>query len=428
MEDRNISIIGTRQIYTNPIMIEERTVGLLQDDRAQHLYLLGRTGTGKTTLLKNLIIQDIEAGRGFALLDPHGDLAEEILDYIPRWRTKHVVYFAPADLEHPLGFNLLEDVPVDLRPLVVDGVLAVFKHIWELSNEKTPRLLRILYYAVAALVEAQGTTLLGIARMLTDERYRSLIVGQVTDPQVRNFWTEQFNTYDNRFRAEMIDPVLNKVEMITASPFLKNTLGQVKSTFSIPFVMDEERIFIANLSKGSIGEGASALLGSLLTTQFQRAAMARATVPEHERVPFHLYADEFQNFATEAFATVLSEARKYNLRLILSHQFTRQIPDLVREAILANVGSIVSFRLGEADAQRLSGELSSTPELLTYLPNFEIRAKLLEAGETTPAFTAVTHPPYACSYGRGEIVARASHERFTKPRAEVEDRLRRWLG
>src|SRR6266496_2456592 len=254
--------------------------GLCRADRRQHLYVVGKSGTGKSTLLKNLIVQDIQAGEGVALIDPHGDLAEEILDYIPANRIEHVVYFNPADREYPIGLNLLHGVPSDARHLVASGIVGSFKGIWR--DSWGPRLEYILYNAVSALLDFRNATLLGVNRMLTDEEFRAKVIRQISDPFIRAFWAEEYESYDERFKREAIAPIQNKVGQFLLNPVVRNILGQVKSKVSIPFMMDNERLFIANLSKGSLGHEKANLLGSLIVTQFQLAAMARANRPENE--------------------------------------------------------------------------------------------------------------------------------------------------
>jgi type IV secretory pathway TraG/TraD family ATPase VirD4 len=286
----------------------EQPVGLRRQDRRQHLYVVGKTGTGKTTLLRNLILQDIEAGEGVGLIDPHGDLAEELLDFIPKWRTDHVLYFDPADGQWPVGFNLLKSVEPHRRHLVASAVVGSFKSIWR--DSWGPRLSYLLYASVAALLECQNTSLLGVQRMLADSRYRDWVVRQVRDPAVRSFWEKEFAGYDRRFLSEVISPVQNKVGQLLMSPPVRLAIGQVRSRLDPRFLMDNRRILIANLSKGRLGEDKSALLGALLVSQFQAAAMARAEVPEEGRRDFYLYIDEFHNFTTDSFASILSEARK----------------------------------------------------------------------------------------------------------------------
>ena len=293
--------IGKRQVWGG-----EQPFGLSRADRRQHLYAIGKTGTGKSSLLRNLILQDLAAGNGVGLIDPHGDLAEEILDHIPRWRADHVVYFNPADQEFPIGFNLLQSVPRDRRHLVAAGVVSAFKNTW--SESWGPRMEYVLSASVSALLDAENVSILSLPRMLVDERYRDWVVRQVKDPVVRSFWTREFAGYDKRFRSEVIAPVQNKVGQLIMSSPIRNILGQIRSKITPRFMMDRERIFIANLSKGRLGAEASSLLGAFLVTEFQVAAMARADMPEADRRDFFLYIDEFHSFTSDSFASILSES------------------------------------------------------------------------------------------------------------------------
>src|SRR5258706_3945957 len=334
MEDE--TYIGDRTVWG-----ESAPFGISAADRRQHLYAIGKTGTGKTTLLCNLICQDIERGHGVGVIDPHGDLAEELLDRIPPWRTDHVLYFNPSDSEFPIGFNLVRSSLHDRQYLDASGLVSAFKHLWRESWG--PRLEYILYASIAALMECDNTSLLGVLRMLADARYRDWVVRQVQDPVVRAFWEIEIAKYDKKFLAEAIAPIQNKVgQLLMASP-LRNVFGQVKSKIDPRFIMDNQRIFIANLSKGKLGEDKANLLGSLVVTKFQTAAMERASIPERERKDFFLFIDEFPNFSTDSFAGILAEARKYRLCLTLSHQYIEQMREEGKEAIFGNVGSIISF-------------------------------------------------------------------------------------
>jgi Type IV secretory pathway, VirD4 components len=300
-----------------------RSAHLSRNDRRRHLYLIGKTGTGKSTLLFNLMLADLERDRGFALLDPHGDLAAMLADAVPAWRTNHVIYLDPSDLEHPVGFNPLHDVPFDHRPLVAAHIVAAFQHIW--GSSWGPRLEYILTNSLRLLLDAPGSTLLGLPRLLADEQYRTRLLAHSRDPVVRGFWNNEFAAYSDRYASEAIAPVQNKVGTLLSPPALRNMLGQVKSTIDIRRLMDTGQVLIVNLSKGKLGETPTHLLGAFLATAFAQAAEARADTPESERRDFTLYADEFQHFATDSFAAILSEARKYRLSLVLAHQFLGQL-------------------------------------------------------------------------------------------------------
>jgi energy-coupling factor transporter ATP-binding protein EcfA2 len=332
-------------ISNNPLIIGHRSVWggeipfvIHPEDARFHTYIIGKTGSGKTTLLRNLILQHIQQGHGIAIVDPHGDLAEELLHHLPSHRADHLVYFNPGDLDYPIAFNPLANVPPDDRPLVASGIVDAFKTIW--GDSWGPRMAYILHNCIAALLDCQNTSLLGVNRMLIDPPYRRWVVKQVRDPFIKQFWESrpcgwaeidshrlpagrderearasqlEFESWDPRFMREAVAPIQNKVGALLQSPILRNILGQVKNKVSIPFVMDNQRIFIANLSKGRMGQDKSNLFGSLLVAQFQLAAMARSNQPESERVPFHLFVDEFQNFHSDSFASILAEARKYRL-------------------------------------------------------------------------------------------------------------------
>jgi energy-coupling factor transporter ATP-binding protein EcfA2 len=401
--------------------------GLSVDDARHHCYIVGKTGSGKSTLLRNMIIQHIAQGHGVAVIDPHGDLADSLLDHIPPWRADHLCYFNPGDMEHPASFNVLAGVTADERHLLASGIVGAFKNIF--PDSWGPRMEYIFHHAIAALAECPNATLLGVNRMLTDDAYRRWVIRQVTDPFVRDFWEVEFASYDARFRREAISPIQNKIGQLLQSPAIRNILGQVRSRISIPFIMDNQRIFIANLSKGKLGHDKTALLGSLLVSQFQLAAMARTNKPEEERRDFFLFVDEFQNFVTEAFASVLSEARKYRLCLTLAHQFTDQLSLPLRQAVFGNVGTLVSFRVGYLDAHALHHEFGEgfIPQQFVELGRYETILRLHTDGQTQVAFRAESAPPLSlCKGHRDKLVAR-SRERFTSPRAGVEEKLERWL-
>lgn len=396
--------------------------------RRQHLYIIGKTGTGKSTLLKNLILADIHAGRGVGLIDPHGDLANDILEHIPRSRMNDVVVFDVTDYEHPIAFNVLKPVDKDQRPLVASSIVSAFKNIWH--DSWGPRLEYILYACVAALMECQNVTLLGMQRMLIDGKFLDWVIDQVRDPVVRAYWSGEFMQFDRRQAAEVVSPLQNKVGQLLMSPVLRNILGQVASKLDCRFVMDKRRIFIANLSKGAMGEDKAALLGALLVSQFEHAAMQRAGVPESERPDFNLYIDEFQNFATDSFASILSEARKYRLCLTLSHQYTAQLAPGLRDAVFGNVGSIISFRVNEQDAQTLerefSGELKAAE--FTNLENYQVCVKIFSEGGYSSPFRGKTLPSVHRRHGRRASIVRLSRQKFCKPRSVVEAKIRKWMG
>jgi hypothetical protein len=423
MNDQPYISIGERHGWGEP-----RPFGISAADQRQHIYVIGKTGSGKTTLLRNMILQHIALGHGVGLIDPHGDLAEELLHHIPPRRADHLVYFNPGDLEFPIGLNLLANVAPDARPLVASGIIAAFKGIWR--DSWGPRLEYILYNAVSALLDCRNATLLGVNRMLTDDAYRAKVIRQIKDPFIRAFWAEEYEGYDTRFRREAIAPIQNKLGQFLMNPAVRNILGQIRTKVNIPFIMDNERILIANLAKGRLGGDKANLLGSLLVTQFQLGAMARADRSETERRDFYLFIDEFQNFSTDAFASILAEARKYRLCLTLSHQYIDQLSLPVRQAVFGNVGTLISFRLGYADAEVMEKEFGRTvpASALADLDRYEAVVKLLEGGTNKEPFRAKTLPPLENRVGRKNKLIALSRERFATPRTIVDDKMNRWMA
>jgi hypothetical protein len=396
--------------------------------RRRHLYIVGQTGTGKSTLLLNLIAQDLAAGEGLALLDPHGDLAEAVLLHIPRDRTNDLVYLNPADAERPIGFNPLSAVPEDLKPIVADGVVSAFRHVW--PESWGPRLDYILTNAVRALLDVPGGTLLMLPRLLIDEPFREQLVDQhVADPYVRAFWQGEYASYGDHFRSEAISPIQNKIGKALIEPRLRNMLAQPRSTITLRRLMDEGAIVICNLAKGRLGEGTSHLLGALLTTTIAQAALSRADVSLSERQTFHLYADEFQSFATDSFALILSEARKYGLTLTVAHQYLDQLPDQLRAAVFGNVGSMLACRTGASDAPIIAEQIGlGGADALLDLPNHTAWARLLAGGvPTSPLRLNLYGAPLPRRPDAHRLIE-ISRNRFGRPRKEVEQRIRRFLA
>lgn len=407
--------------------------GIKPDDRRRHMYLIGKTGMGKTSMMENMAMQDIRAGHGIAFLDPHGDSIQRILDCIPNNRVNDVIYFNPADLEFPVAFNILESVDPKYKHLVASGLMGVFTKIW--ANLWSARMEYILNNTILALLDSPGNTLLGITRMYVDKKYRKKIVDNIKDPMVRAFWVDEFANYNEKYRTEAIAPIQNKVGQFLSSGIIRNIVGQPKSTIDLREVMDQRKILIMDLSKGRVGEDNSALLGAMIVTKLQLAAMSRTDIPEHERKDFYLYVDEFQNFATDSFATILSEARKYRLNLIVGHQYIAQLEQdkntKVRDAIFGNVGTIVVFRIGAADAEYMETEFEPifTPNDLVNLPKYNIILKLMINGVASDPFSAVTipyNPEWITS--NAEKVIKVSRERYANPVTEVEDKISRWMG
>ena len=406
--------------------------GIKAKDRDRHMYVIGKTGMGKSTLLLNMAIQDIQNGEGLAFLDPHGLTVEMLLDFIPEDRVKDVVYFAPFDLEHPIAFNVMEDVGYDKRHLVVSGLMATFKKIWE--DAWSARMEYILTNTLLALLEYPDATLLGVNRMYTDKEYRKKVVDNVKDPVVKDFWTKEFANYGDRYTQEATPAIQNKVGQFTGNPLIRNIIGQPKSSFDIREMMDKKKILIMNLSKGLIGETNMRLLGSMLTTRIFLAAMSRAGMHANElaKLPhFYFYVDEFQNFANETFAEILSESRKYKLNLILTNQYIEQMEEEVRNAVFGNVGTTVAFRVGPFDAETLETVFlpQFTKEDLGSLDKRQVYLSLMIDGVGSAPFSAVTIPPIEMpSVSHREKIIEASRAQFTASRAGVEDVIMKELA
>ena len=406
-----------------------RKFGIKKDDRRRHMYLIGKTGMGKTTAMEHMIIDDIEAGRGVALVDPHGDFAEKILDFIPASRINDVVYFNPGDIEFPVAFNVLECKNVEAKHLVASGLVGIFKKMW--ADTWGPRLEYVLRNAILALMDYPGSTLLGIMRILVDKPFRKKVILKIKDPVVKSFWVDEYSKYPDRFQAEAIAPIQNKVGQFLSTALIRNVVGQVTSSIDLREIMDKEKILIMNLSKGRVGEDASSLLGAMMITKIQLTAMERIDTLENERKDFYLYVDEFQNFATESFANILSEARKYRLNLIMAHQYIEQLDERVQAAVFGNVGTIISFRVGALDAEALAKEFAPyiVEEDLVSLTKYECYLKLMIDGVASTPFSAKVLPPHtAPPISNRDKIIRVSRERYAKPRSVVEDKIARWTG
>ncbi len=397
--------------------------GIKAGDRRLHLYAIGKTGTGKSTLIENMIYDDIKEGRGVAVVDPHGELIEHILNFIPEDRIKDVVYFNPDDREFPLAFNLLESIEDDMRSVVASGLMSIFTKLW--ANVWSARMEYILRNAILAVLEVPDSTLLSIMRILNDPVYRKYVMSYVTDPVVRDFFFNEYEKYDAKFRQEAIAPIQNKVGQFLSSSTIRNIVGQPKSTFNLSEIMNEGKILLVNLSIGRIGEDNSKLLGSMMITKIQLAAMARARISEEQRKDFYLYVDEFQNFATDSFAVILSEARKYHLNLVLVNQYIAQIPELVADAIFGNVGTMVSFRVGPTDADKLVKEFTPVFDAndLINLPNRQIYIKMAIDGVTSQAFSAHTLPPRGVVANNSETIINNSRQSYSRDRGAVEEQI-----
>lgn len=408
--------------------------GMRPEDRRRHTYIVGKTGMGKTTLLENMVISDILAGSGLAVVDPHGDFAEKILDYIPQNRVDDVIYFNPSDINYPIAFNPLEQVSSEFRHLVASSIMGVFKKIW--VDLWSARMEYILNNALLALLEYPGSNLLGIMRLLSDKDYRKKVVDNLKDPVVKSFWVNEFARYSQKFETEATAAILNKVGQFVTNPLIRNILGQSRSTINMRKLMDDGKILVVNLSKGKIGEDNSALLGALIITKLQLAAMSRVDIPEEKRKDFYLYVDEFQNFATDSFANILSEARKYRLCLILAHQYIRQLVHdtntKVRDAVFGNVGTIITFRVGAEDAEFLEKEFMPDFEAvdLVNLTKYTTYMKLMIDGVASRPFSARTLEPYvkpADSFM--DVIIANTQNSYGTPRELVEKKIAgEWLA
>jgi len=394
--------------------------GIKEKNRQGHMYIVGKTGTGKSTLIENMVISDIRKGNGMALIDPHGDLAKDVLNFIPKRRIKDVIYFNPSDSHYPVAFNLLEKVNPDQYHLVASGLISVFKKIW--FEFWGPRLEHILRHSLLTLLELPGSTLLDVPRLLTDKEFRSGIVAKIKNQQVKDFWLWEFERYSAWLRSEAISPILNKIGQFLANTPIRNIVGQRENTFDLRKVMDEGKILIVNLSKGEIGEDDCALLGAMIVTKIQLAALSRADLKEKKRRPFYLYVDEIHNFLTQSFADILSEARKYGLNLILAHQYIEQLDKKIRAAIFGNVGTIISFKVGTEDAKYLAREFYPVfnETDLIILPNYRIYLKLMVNGVASRAFSAITLPSPERKTSYKDAIIEESRIKYGTPRKEVE--------
>jgi len=422
-ESEGLTLLG-RSNYRG----SQQVFGIKPVDRRRHIYIIGKTGMGKSTLLENMVYSDIVAGRGVGVIDPHGDLADNVLSFIPSNRINDVVLIDPSDREWAVAFNMLENVDPAFNSIICSGLVGIFKKIY--AESWGPRLEHILRNTILALLEYPGTSMLGIIRMLQDADFRHRVVRKVEDPVVKSFWIDEFEKMQDKFRIEAISPILNKVGQFLSSPTIRNIVGQAKSTLDLRFFMDKGKIVIINLSKGKIGEDNSALLGAMFITKFQLDAMSRANIPEAERRDFYLYVDEFQNFATEAFATILSEARKYKLNLTMANQYIAQMPEEVRDAVFGNVGSTLAFQVGFDDADYLSqqfGEEVMPPDLVS-LSKYNAYMRLLIDGMPTSTFSLATLPPPGerATPELMEKVKKVSRERYAKKVDVITDKIKRW--
>jgi type IV secretory pathway TraG/TraD family ATPase VirD4 len=400
--------------------------GILRADRRRHLYAIGKSGSGKSKLLELLIYEDLQNGEGVAVLDPHGDLVDDILRYVPEHRINDVVLLDPSDTEFPIAFNPLEKVSDAQKMQVTIGFLQIFKKLF--GSNWSDRLEHVLRYTVLALLDSPNTTVLSILKMLTDKNYRQKIVSRIQDSVVKSFWVSEFAAWSEKFDADAITPLLNKVGQFVATNMIRNMIGQPITKFNIRELMDNKKILLMKVSKGLLGEENSSLIGAMFITKLYQAAMERADTPENQRTDFYLYVDEFQNFATDTFAEILSEARKYRLNLTIAHQYMGQLSDTVRKTVFGNVGSMVSFRVGAEDAVILAEEYNPVfkERDIINLGVREFYTKMSVNGELREAFSGRTLDAPVPKDDFTRSIIEQSRRKYCLPKAEVETMLKRW--
>ncbi|HLC75748.1 MAG TPA: type IV secretory system conjugative DNA transfer family protein [Candidatus Peribacterales bacterium] len=405
---------------------EQVPFGMLRVDRARHLYVVGKSGTGKSRLLELLIASDIKDGKGVCVMDPHGDLVDAVIKHVPEHRVKDVIYFNPMDTEFPVAFNPMQAVSPELKLRVTIGFIEIFKKLF--GANWTPRLEHVLRQTTLALLDSKGTTVFSILKMLSDKNYRQTIVSRIEDSVVKNFWVNEFAAWSEKFDNEAITPLLNKVGQLVSTNLIRNIIGQPFNTFDIRKIMDGQKIFLVKLNKGLLGEENAALLGAMMITKIQQAALERADMPEADRKAFYLYCDEFQYFATDTFAEILSEARKYKLSLTIAHQYMGQLSDLVRTTVFGNIGTIIAFRVGAEDAGILEQEFTPVFKVrdIINLAVREFYIKMSVQGQTRDTFSAMTMDCESPKQDFVKQIVEHSRETFAKPRKDVEVLLRKW--
>jgi hypothetical protein len=403
---------GVNFFATTEFKNQNTIFGIKDEDRRKHVYIMGKTGAGKSTLIANMAIDDIRKGRGIGVIDPHGDLTEQILDYIPKRRLNDVVYLEPFDTERPFALNVLEIKNKQHKDLIASGIVGIFSKIY--ADSWGPRLEYILRNTIFSLLEIPNATLIDALRILSEREYRNRVVPQITDPVIRNFWENEFDKMTDKLRVEAISPIQNKVGQFVSSKMIRNIIGQPKSTIDLEDIMNSGKILLLNLSQGKLGEDNASLLGAMIITQIQLAAMNRAFMKEEDRRDFFLYVDEFQNFATSSFIKILSEARKYRLAITLANQYIDQLDVTIQKAIFGNAGTLISFVTGAGDAALLQQEYAGiyTQNDLVSLGKHEIVLKLSIDGMSSMPFPAKTLPPPSLKNDNREAVIRLSKERY----------------
>lgn len=391
---------------------EGKVFGIKDKDRLGHMYILGKTGVGKSTLLLNMAISDIQRGNGICVIDPHGDLATTVLDYIPKERISDVIYFIPSDSEYTIPFNPLASIPKGHHFLAAAGLIATFKRIW--GEYWGPRLEHILRYTLLTLLDYGTATILDIVPLLTNELFRSKVLDTVQNQSLHTFWRNEFERYPPQLRGEAIAPILNKMGIFNASLHLRNTIGQKEMTWSMDEVMQEKKILIANLAKGTIGEDASSILGSMLINAIFLSALKRVPISEEERIPFYLYIDEAHSFLTKATIDILAEARKFKLSLFLTHQYLEQLHEDIRSAVFGNVGTMISFRVGAEDAEVLAKEFYQifSEDDCIHLPRYSMYLKMMIDGVTSKPFSADALPLLKPIQSFREVIVSSSRKHY----------------
>lgn len=409
------------------------TFGIKVEDRMRHVYIIGKTGMGKSTLLENMIYSDIQAGKGVAVIDPHGDLIENSLQFVPSHRNNDVILFDPSDVKYPISFNVLDCSDPEQYSVTASGIMSVFKKLW--PDAFSGRMEHILRNALLALLEFEGSSMLGIMRIFADDAFRAKVVERVTNPMVESFWNDEYANWSEKYRTEAIAAIQNKVGQLLSTPMIRNIVGQSKSKLNIRQAMDSGKIILVNLSKGKIGEDTAAFLGSMLVTKFQLDAMSRADIPGKDRKDFFLYVDEFQNFATESFATILSEARKYRLSLTMANQYVSQLMigdnnSALRDAVFGNVGTLISFQVGSEDAEVLSLQFEEyvLPKDILSLPKYHAYMRVMIDGVSSKPFSVNPLPPPMVAQvdDRKSILQHLTREQYSQHRDTVEEKIRAW--
>lgn len=423
-DPKDLSLFGVTN-YRN----DDKKFGILRVDRSKHLYVVGKTGSGKTKLLELLIISDIQAGEGCCFLDPHGDSADEILKYVPESRIKDVVYINPTDRDFPVGFNPLEPTQdYEARHRLAYFFVSIFKK--EFVATWNARMEHLIRFIVLALLETPDSNILGIERMLSDTGFRQRVIRQIQDPVVKSFWANEYGTWAERYANDAVVPILNKVGQFISNPVMRNMVGQTRNVLDFEAFMNEGRIVIINMSKGKLGEENIGLLGSMFITRIQQAALGRSNTREQDRRPFYFYVDEFQNFANDALSSILSEARKYKLCMTVAHQYIAQLPQAVKDATFGNVGSLIAFSVGGDDASYLTKELlpAFAPEDLINLDNRDMYLKILVNGKITPPFSARTIDMPKPGVDSTRDILNNSRMTYGKNRIEVEREIEKWTS